>query len=537
MYTVFLVEDEPLIRQNMRNAIENGDEPFSCIGEAGDGELALTIIQDLKPDILITDIKMPFMDGLTLARHAKAIVPWLRVIIVSGHDDFDLAREAIGIGVDQYILKPLANKDLFAALRVASDKIAEHKKQSVSFLKDLSNDEMVKSTLASSFLEQLCNGEVGADKALVRAGELAIGLLSARYAVAIAQFEAKDGYPNRQAISSKIKYSLVSEPDVLYFMSGANQAVLIVKGPTDIETTGKAYQAAQTLKHEIEDDGVTVLTIGISGVTARISGIHDAYHEAGILLRTFAQAQRGRIFCSGDLGRVDASAVQPLDDLFEADVESKLKFATPEDVDAIVSDLAKHINTDEMQSLLYRYYLLMDLTAAAMRIIRNFNPSIAPAELSRHFADRRQVFDSAISAEDFTELATRICLKFIELRDSGNSCHHKKLVRKACDYIKDNYNDPDISLNTVSSHVSLSPTHFSTIFAQEMSVTFIDYLTAVRIEKVKELLVSTDEKIINIAFNVGYSEPNYLSYLFKKREGLSPKEYRQQKKASSSREE
>ena len=531
MYTVFLVEDEPLIRQNMRNAIENGNEPFTCIGEAGDGELALTIIQDLKPDILITDIKMPFMDGLTLARHAKAIIPWLRVIIVSGYDDFDLARQAIDIGVDQYILKPMASKDLFAALHVASEKIAEQKKQSVSFLKDLSNDEMVKNTLVGSFLEQLCNGEIGADESLRRASELTIELLSKCYAVVIAQYEGKGGHPNRQAISSKAKYSLLDDPDVFYYMSGPDHVVLIVKGPTDIDTTGKAYHVAQTLKHEIEDDGTTILTVGISSVTNRISGIRDAYREANVLLKTFAQARRGRIFCSGDLGHVDSSVVPSLDDLFEADVESKLKFATPQDVPAIVEDLAKKIDTDEMQGLLYRYYILMDLTAAAMRIIRNFNPHMAPAELSRHFAGRRQVFDSAISAQEFTDLATKICLKFIELRDSGNSCHHKKLVRKACEYIKEKYNDPDISLNTVAAHVSLSPTHFSTIFAQEMSVTFIDHLTAVRIEKVKELLVSTDEKIVSIAFNVGYNEPNYLSYLFKKREGLSPKEYRQQKKA------
>jgi hypothetical protein len=81
-----------------------------------------------------------------------------------------------------------------------------------------------------------------------------------------------------------------------------------------------------------------------------------------------------------------------------------------------------------MQDLLYRYYILMDLTAAAMRIIRTFNPSMTPTELSAHFADRAQVFHSAISQEEFAELATKICLKFIELRDSGNSCHHKKLV-------------------------------------------------------------------------------------------------------------
>jgi len=531
MYTVFLVEDEPLIRANIRNAIENGDEPYTCIGEAGDGELALSIIQDLKPDILITDIKMPFMDGLTLARHAKAIIPWLRIIIVSGYDDFSLAREAIGIGVDQYILKPMAGKDLFAALHVASEKIAEHKKQSVSFLKDLSNEEKVKNTLVGSFLEELCNGEIGADESLHRADELAVSLLSKHYAVVIARCAVKGSFPNRQAVSSKVKYSLVNESDILYFMSGADHVVLIIKGVTDIDTTEKAYHVAQTLKHEIEDDGATILTVGISGVTNRISGIHDAYCEAGVLLKTFAQVHSGRIFCSGDFGRVDSSVVPSIDDLFEADVESKLKFATPEDVGTIVGDLAKNIDTDETQSLLYRYYVLMDLTAAAMRIIRNFNPSMDSAEISRQFVNRKQVFDSAISSQDFTDLASKICLKFIELRDSGNSCHHKKLVRKACEYIKENYNTPDISLNTVASHVSLSPTHFSTIFAQEMSVTFIDHLTAVRMEKVKEILVSTDEKIINIAFSVGYNEPNYLSYLFKKREGMSPKEYRQQKKA------
>ena len=160
-------------------------------------------------------------------------------------------------------------------------------------------------------------------------------------------------------------------------------------------------------------------------------------------------------------------------------------------------------HTDEMQSVLYRYYILMDLTNTAMRIIRNFNPDTDPAEIAGHFVDLRQVFQSAMSAEEFTELATRICLKTIELRDCGNSSHHVKLVRRACEYIQENYNSPDISLNTVAAHVALSPTHFSTIFSQEMSVTFIDHLTNVRMEKVKEMLASTDEKVVNIAFKWG----------------------------------
>ncbi|MBN1775935.1 MAG: response regulator, partial [Clostridiales bacterium] len=159
MYSVFLVEDEPIIRQNLRNTIEKGEEPFTCCGEAGDGELALAIIQDVKPDILITDIKMPFMDGLELARHAKAIIPWLRIIIISGYDEFELAREAISIGVDQYLLKPVAGKDLFAALHKAAEQIEEHKRHSVSFLKEVSDEQIVKNALLSSLLERICSGE------------------------------------------------------------------------------------------------------------------------------------------------------------------------------------------------------------------------------------------------------------------------------------------------------------------------------------------------------------------------------------------
>src|SRR5512142_723880 len=218
MHTVFLVEDEQLIRQSIRNTIEKSSEPYSCIGEAGDGELALSIIRDLKPDILITDIKMPFMDGLTLARHAKAISPWLRIIIVSGHDEFELARQAICVGVDNYLLKPVAAKDLFDALRRASEQIKEHKRHSASFLKEASDEETVRNALASTFLEQLCGGEVTADEALRRAEELGIDILGKRYAVLISLIEGRAGYPNRQMIASKVRFMLAEDPDALFFL-------------------------------------------------------------------------------------------------------------------------------------------------------------------------------------------------------------------------------------------------------------------------------------------------------------------------------
>jgi two-component system response regulator YesN len=530
VHTVFLVEDESVIRKNIRKAVEKNPELYTCIGEAGDGELALSIIRDLKPDILITDIKMPFMDGLALARHAKAIIPWLRIIIISGYDEFELARQAICVGVDHYLLKPVTGKDLLEALHKASAQIEEHKRHSVSYLSEASDEETVRNALVSTLLEELCGGEITADETLRRADELGIDILSKRYVVLVSVLEGKDGFPDRQALTSKVKFMLVDDTDVLYFFSGVDHVVMIIKGTADTDVTEKAYHTAQTLKHEVEDDGTTLLTVGISSVAGRISAIRDAYHEACILLKTFGQTSRGRTLCAGDIGRIQSPVTASADSFFNLNIENKLKFAIADDVPAIVQEFTENITADEMQSVLYRYYVLMDLTNTAMRIIRDFSPGTDPAEIATHYAGLRELFQSAMSAEEFTELATTICLKTIELRDSGNSSHHAKLVRRACQYIQENYNHPDICLTTVAAHVALSPTHFSTIFSQEMSATFIEHLTSVRMEKVKEMLATTDEKVVNIAFAVGYNEPNYLSHLFKKREGLTPKEYRQQRR-------
>ncbi len=530
MHTLFLVEDEPLIRENIRNTIANSNEPYVCIGEAGDGELALSIIQDVKPDILLTDIKMPFMDGITLARHAKAIIPWIRIIIISGHDEFELAQQAIRVGVDNYLLKPVTEQDLFEALHKTSDLILQHKKQSTSFLKDISDEDMLKSALVSAFLEQVCGGEISVDEAILRSKEFGIDIISKHYMVMVILTERKGGYPNRQVLASKIKFVLTENHDVLYFMSGIDTTVFIIKGATEPEIVEKAYSTAQTIKHEIEDDGSIVMTISMSSVTNRISGIRDAYHEACILLKTLGQAYRGKIFCTGDINKIDSSKASGVEDLFNLNIENRIKFALPEDIPAIIEDFTKNLDTNELQNFLYRYYILMDLINTAIRIIQTFNPDMDHNEIASHFANLEQVFKSAISLEEFKELATGICLKTIELRNVGNSSHHVKLVQKACEYIQNHYNSPDISLNTVAAHVGLSPAHFSTIFSQEMAKTFIEYLTDIRIEKTKELLATTDDKIINIAFSVGYSEPNYLSYLFKKREGITLKEYRLQKR-------
>ena len=107
MMKVFLVDDEIAIRENLRNSFPWEENGFQLVGEAPDGEMALPMIRDLNPDILLTDIRMPFMDGMALCAEVKRVLPWIGVVILSGYDDFSYARQAISLGVKEYLLKPI----------------------------------------------------------------------------------------------------------------------------------------------------------------------------------------------------------------------------------------------------------------------------------------------------------------------------------------------------------------------------------------------------------------------------------------------
>lgn len=107
MVKVFLVDDEIVIREGIRNSFPWEESGYTLVGEAPDGEIALPMIRDANPDILITDIRMPFMDGMQLCREVKRQMPWIGVVILSGYDDFTYARQAISLGVKEYLLKPV----------------------------------------------------------------------------------------------------------------------------------------------------------------------------------------------------------------------------------------------------------------------------------------------------------------------------------------------------------------------------------------------------------------------------------------------
>lgn len=184
----------------------------------------------------------------------------------------------------------------------------------------------------------------------------------------------------------------------------------------------------------------------------------------------------------------------------------------------------KLINNNPGQFQFVASYLLGDLIFAVSKLIENLGGNIQdvkPEILTRSY------IDSAIqNSETFSETLKSILTFSLEYRDSKITGKYQDVILKAKKYIDEHYADQNTTLTTVADVVCLSPNHFSTIFSQECKTTFIEYLTDVRIENAKRLLKETDMKGYDIAYECGFSDPHYFSYIFKKNTGLSPREYK-----------
>ena len=190
MYSVFLVDDEPIVLEGIRTKIDWESSGFTFAGEATDGEIALSMIHELKPDILITDIKMPFMDGLELSAAIKKIQPWIKIIILSGHDEFEYAKKAISIGIEDYLLKPFTADDILTSLKKVAAHIDKERMQvsDINRLKEelKSHDKL----LQKEFLGNLVHGSADMTNIVQKCQELGINLISRYYKVIISKIES-----------------------------------------------------------------------------------------------------------------------------------------------------------------------------------------------------------------------------------------------------------------------------------------------------------------------------------------------------------
>ncbi|MBR6153983.1 MAG: response regulator [Treponema sp.] len=532
MYSVFLVDDEPIVLEGIRSKIDWENNGFTFAGEATDGEIALSMIHEIKPDILITDIKMPFMDGLELSKAVKNIQPWIKIIILSGHDEFDYAKKAISIGIEDYILKPFTPDEILASLDKTAKEIDKERRQlsDISKLKEelKSNESLVK----KEFLNELLHTSLDVPLIMQKGKELKLDLIARFYKVLVSRIESTDKNDDElQEAKSLLNSYSDAWNGALSFFHHSNLLVCIFKGNTQQELDENAFHTAETISHITKKTNCTVTT-AIGKTVERIQLLKDSYSDARKILK---KTSSGEIKEDGDEGR-PGNIIISSDDIAENIGEvfidprdsdplvDRLKYAGKNDIDAIIEESMALIRKNKGQFKVFASYLLVDLIFAVSKLVEKLGGDIK--ELKPEILQRNFIDDAVSDEEIFKDTMKQVLTFALDYRNSKMTGKYGDVILKAKKYIEENYADQNTTLTTVAQAVALSPNHFSTIFSQECKTTFIEYLTSVRMENAKRLMRETDMKGYDIAYECGFSDPHYFSYIFKKNTGLSPREYK-----------
>lgn len=541
MLKVFLVEDEAIIRRGIKNNIPWEKEGFEFAGEASDGELAYPMIKKIKPDIVITDIKMPFMDGLELASIIRKEMPNTKIIILSGYNEFDYAKRAISIGVTDYQLKPISSDKLLETVKRVGEIIREEQAQK-KLLEEYKreNQENLELDKAKLFYA-LADNSLSTAEILEWGRQLGLDLTASFYTVILLKIISSSVGNTYQEhlveMESKVEEFLEHQECIYYFKRWGEGWFLLVRSEDEDEFSDLIQGLKEYLDSLFAHDKKESLRYfgGIGNTVQRLGDVRQSFLSANRLFAARFFMEPNQIITADELHRIEASQKEneDLKDINISNMDIKLledflKVGDVEEAGPFLDTYFEKIGVGSYSSLMFRQYLMVDMFFCVSKFLEGLDSGAQ--ELMDKFGDVEEIKMRIHSTEQMVQYMKELFTAAMKLRDSLSQDKYSRLLEEAQKYVKQNYSSNEISLNMVASHVGISPSYFSTIFRQEIGSTFTEYLTEIRMEKARELLRCTSKKTAEIAYDVGYKDAHYFSYIFKKTQGLTPKDYRGERK-------
>ncbi len=540
MIRVFLVEDEVTVRENIKRMVPWEAYGFELVGEAADGELALPLIRKYQPDLLITDIKMPFMDGLTLCGIVKKEQPGIKIVILSGYDEFSYAQQAISIGVEDYLLKPIRKAAFVKRLEEIRRRFeAEQEKQEYydKFKRELQEYEQ---HARRDFFETLIDGNMSYQEIYERADRLKLDIAAEIYNVLVFTLNAngnssgeRERYDEKSAgVLAELDKFFQENQECLPFRHSLFSYAVLIKGQKE---NFRSYVDRYVERlGEILSKGKKDAKwfIGVGEPVERISQLKDSYIKA---MKAFSMryVYDGHVMCEEEreqiyhareeginLESLDVNALDP--DILKNFIGNGLY----SEVDEFVKSYFYALGKESMESLVFRQYVMMNFKFSIQVCLKKMNIKTESAGQK----DVEELLKAVGSSDqDMYEYAVEILKKAIRLRDENAGNQYRSVLKEAIQYIEQHYQEEEICLNSVAAAANVSPTHFSALFSQNMDKTFTEYLTEKRMNRAKELLRCSGLRSSEIAEQVGYKDSHYFSYLFKKTQGITPSDYRKAK--------
>ena len=534
MYKLIIVDDEKEVRECMIRKIDWGGFNFEIAGEAENGREAVDLIEDNIPDVVVTDITMPQMNGLELAAVIKENYPAIKTVILTGYDDFKFAQQAIKYGVADYILKPVLPKDIDELLKKLKTQLDEEiaKRKDMIMLRKHYNESLP--LIKDKFLSRLITSRLDIKSADKKAKEFNLNLSWDLYAVAAASIEmAEPGSIFEENDTELAEFAVlnISKEIMTKYSSGEaffhDDYLVIIAGFKSDEKSAvlnKSFSILEEIRQNVEKYLKIKITIGLGYVCDSLSNLKDSYRAALSAIDYKIVTGGGRIIYIEDLEPQTADNVV-FDENKERALIWAIKFGSPKDVSDAVSMLFDDISGVRASFKEYQLYLI-EIGAAISRLSRKLD-----FDAGTVFGPITSLYEELFklkTAQEVRNWVEEICIRLMNHISGNRRNITEKLFEKAKEYINANYRDENLSIRKLADELHISPSYLSLIFKKEADVTFLKYLVSVRLEVAKDLLLNSDLKIADIAERTGYPELNYFSYFFKKNFGISPREYRNQ---------
>ncbi|ANE45153.1 transcriptional regulator [Paenibacillus swuensis] len=543
MHKLLLVEDEEEVRESVLQEIDWNRYGYEVIDKAENGKDAIECIERNVPDVVVTDIRMPFMDGMQLSEWIRAHYPTTKIIILTGHDEFEYAQKAVKLQIDEYVLKPFSSQELIIVLKRLKDQLVsemeqkenihlleEHYRKSLPVLREVFLSSLVSTTMRRNEIEEKAytynldlsgSGYVVSVLSIDDPGTKLAG--NSPVVISPSLKDSKDRQLQLFAVLNIAQEISIAHSIGHVFIHHDHIIMLSVSGEEDPERImERLLTVLEEIRQSTEKYLKITLTIGVGTVVSEISQINYSYKDANQALDYRMILGTNRVICINDVETRFAEKLR-FDELKEHALLRGIKVGTPQEMKSVVDELFAGVTDTNISVKDYQIFLVEIVTSilTAAKDLGTGMDEIFGADFDP-FAEIR----GFTHVDQAMEWILHLCLNIMGHISNQRQYAYKSLVDQAKDYAKAHYHETDVSINKVCGHLHISAGYFSSIFKKECKTTFVAYLQQIRMEAAQEMLRTTDLKLFEIAEKVGFAEPNYFSFSFRKLYGISPKEYR-----------
>lgn len=535
MYKVMIIDDEFYFREALKVSIPWEELGLEVCGEAKNGKDALEKVADLNPDIMIVDINMPIIDGLEFIQSVKETGIESKFIILTGHSEFNYAKQAVQLGVNNYILKPVNEEELISSLIEIKEIIKRETSIKFEFegLKQQVRDSLP--LLKDKLLNELLQGSLipKENETLKKMEYLKINIKSDYYLVITIELDCGDdtNWDNEEKqlwkyAVSNISSEILDEKFIFDICYDIDDRICIIVGMDGTQNKGdfltQLESRLELVRAAICKHLDFTITVGVGSEKAELFDIPVSYRESIIALKHKLTLGKNRIILyslvaeSGIKGTVFSGE-------YRSQLLMNIRTADEEEVNKLISQVFMRVRGENIHHQIL-FVVCIEMVAVCMEAMVEMGLRIEDVITKGSF----NLVEEIQSKKSIAEMETwikEIFMHTLETIKKNKISKASRLIEEVKKYISSNYQSSELSIDEIARNLFVNYAHLCFIFKRDAGVTINEYLTEFRIRKAKELFDSGNTLILDVASRVGYADASYFGKCFKKYYGLAPSKF------------